>query len=176
MFEAPASEVLGAMITPAFLISASGTLVLSTGNRLGRIVDRVRALTDVAEQMAAEQPTPGVSMDEKRNLITTQLTQLAIRIQLLARVISMLYLAIGLLVATSLAIGFDSFFRWKFSVIPICSGLAGGCMLFYSSMLLVREARLAVTSTLHEMSYVRSIVARHAPRPLREERVIDARP
>jgi len=34
-----------AMITPAVLISASGTLVLSTGNRLGRIVDRVRVLT-----------------------------------------------------------------------------------------------------------------------------------
>ena len=49
-------------------------------------------------------------------------------------------------------------------------------MMFYSSLLLVRETRLAVTSTLHEMSYVRSIVARHAPRPAREERAIDARP
>jgi hypothetical protein len=31
-----ASDVLGAMITPAVLISASGTLVLSTSNRLTR--------------------------------------------------------------------------------------------------------------------------------------------
>jgi len=37
-------EVLGAMITPAVLISASGVLVLSTSNRVGRTVDRVRAL------------------------------------------------------------------------------------------------------------------------------------
>ncbi|HYU33146.1 MAG TPA: DUF2721 domain-containing protein [Thermoanaerobaculia bacterium] len=31
------------MIAPAVLISASGTLVLSTSNRLTRVVDRVRA-------------------------------------------------------------------------------------------------------------------------------------
>jgi hypothetical protein len=30
------------MITPALLISASGTLSLSTANRLGRVVDRIR--------------------------------------------------------------------------------------------------------------------------------------
>jgi hypothetical protein len=33
-----ALEVLTAMITPAVLISASGTLVLSTSNRLTRVV------------------------------------------------------------------------------------------------------------------------------------------
>lgn len=33
------------MITPALLISACGTLVLSTSNRLSRVVDRVRVLT-----------------------------------------------------------------------------------------------------------------------------------
>ena len=34
-----AGEILGAMITPALLISASGTLSLSTANRLGRVVE-----------------------------------------------------------------------------------------------------------------------------------------
>jgi len=37
--------VLTAMITPALLISASGTFVLSTSNRLSRVIDRVRRLT-----------------------------------------------------------------------------------------------------------------------------------
>ncbi len=163
MFEAPANEVLGAMITPAVLISASGTLVLSTGNRLGRIVDRVRVLTAEAEKMAGEQPTPGVDIEEKRTLITTQLTQLATRIQLMVKTITLLYVAIGLLVATSIAIGIDAFFRWKFSLLPVGSGLGGGCMLFWASVLLVKEARLAVKSTIFEMDYVRRIVARHAP-------------
>ena len=39
-------EVLTAMITPAVLISASGTMILSTSTRLGRVVDRVRSLSD----------------------------------------------------------------------------------------------------------------------------------
>ena len=37
--------VLTAMITPAVLISASGTMILSTSTRLIRIVDRVRELS-----------------------------------------------------------------------------------------------------------------------------------
>ena len=82
MFDSHANEVLGAMITPAVLISASGTLVLSTGNRLGRVVDRVRALTEEAEKMATEPTARGIDQDEKRNLIITQITQLATRIQL----------------------------------------------------------------------------------------------
>ena len=37
-------EFLTAMVTPTLLISATGSLVLSTSTRLGRVVDRVRQL------------------------------------------------------------------------------------------------------------------------------------
>ena len=37
-------EFLTAMVTPTLLISATGSLVLSTSTRLGRVVDRVREL------------------------------------------------------------------------------------------------------------------------------------
>jgi len=37
-------QILAAMITPAVLISACGTLVFSTSSRVSRVVDRVRAL------------------------------------------------------------------------------------------------------------------------------------
>lgn len=40
------------MITPAVLISACAALILSTSTRLGRVVDRVRALSDRFEEMA----------------------------------------------------------------------------------------------------------------------------
>jgi len=113
--------------------------------------------------MAAAPPTPGVDMDEKRLLITTQLTQLTVRIHLMAKTITLLYVAIGLLVGTSIAIGIDAFFNWQFSAVPVLSGLGGGCMLFWGSVLLVREARLAVAATVYEMNYVRRIVAKHTP-------------
>jgi hypothetical protein len=45
------TEVLGAMITPAVLISAAGTLVLSTSQRLSRVVDRIRVLAAEAERL-----------------------------------------------------------------------------------------------------------------------------
>jgi hypothetical protein len=47
-----ATAVLTAMITPAVLISACGSMILSTSSRLGRVVDRVRALSDRLEDMS----------------------------------------------------------------------------------------------------------------------------
>ena len=46
--EAPqnALAILTAMITPAVLISACGALIFSTSTRLGRVVDRVRMLSE----------------------------------------------------------------------------------------------------------------------------------
>src|SRR2546430_11431213 len=44
--------VLTAMITPAVLISASGTMILSTSSRLGRVVDRVRSLSDRLQDLS----------------------------------------------------------------------------------------------------------------------------
>ena len=47
--EAPqnALAVLTAMITPAVLISACGALIFSTSTRLGRVIDRVRTLSQI---------------------------------------------------------------------------------------------------------------------------------
>src|SRR5262252_5485580 len=41
--------LLSAMITPAVLISACGTLILSTSTRLARIMDRVRELGTISK-------------------------------------------------------------------------------------------------------------------------------
>jgi hypothetical protein len=46
--------VLTAMITPAVLISACGSMILSTSSRLGRVVDRVRSLSDKLDELAGD--------------------------------------------------------------------------------------------------------------------------
>lgn len=153
-----ASEVLGAMITPAVLISASGTLVLSTSNRLTRVVDRVRALAAEAERMRKEEAT--VEAEARRELIASQLPVLASRALLLRSALGVLYAAIGLLVATSIAVGISAAVGWTYGWVPVISGLAGASALFWGSLLLVREARLAVGSTLQEMEFLRKEVAR----------------
>ena len=47
-------SLLSAMITPAVLISACGTLIFSTSTRLARIVDRVRQLSQSFEHLYTE--------------------------------------------------------------------------------------------------------------------------
>jgi hypothetical protein len=151
-----ASEVLGAMITPAVLISASGTLVLSTSNRLTRVVDRVRALASEAEQMRKE----GTSAEARRQLIASQLPVLSKRALLLRSALGALYAAIGFLVATSIAVGITAALQWAYGWVPVITGLAGASALLWGSLLLVREARLAVGSTLQEMEFLGREVAR----------------
>ena len=158
----PAAAVLGAMITPAVLISASGTLSLATSNRLGRVVDRVRALGDQAATLPDDAATSGEV--ELRHLIADQLTSLAVRIRLLQKSLTILYVAIGLLVGTSLTIGLAEATRLGLQWLPLTLGLGGAGALFLASMLLVQEARLAVRSSLDEISYVRRVADRKAGR------------
>ena len=47
-----ALAVLTALITPAVLISACGALIFSTSTRMGRVVDRVRSLSERFEELA----------------------------------------------------------------------------------------------------------------------------
>ncbi len=150
------AEVLSAMITPAVLISATGTLVLSTSNRLSRVIDRVRALTAEAEnlQNAAFQVRAG-----KRELIADQIVRLSERLLVLRSAMTALYAAIGLLVMTSIAIGVVALFQWRYGWITVVLGLAGACSLLYGSLLLVREARLAANAILSELAYARQVIS-----------------
>jgi hypothetical protein len=156
----PANEILGAMITPALLISAAGTMVLSTSNRLGRVVDRVRILADMAEALHRADGMEPDETEAKKRLIFDQLSKLTLRIRHLMPAITTLYTAIGLLVASSISVGVVALLRADFAWLPVALGLLGAVALLYASLLLIREARLAVDSTLHEMTYVRRVVAR----------------
>jgi hypothetical protein len=151
-----AGEVLGAMITPAVLISASGTLVLSTSNRLSRVVDRVRVLA--AEAELAKTPQGAPISPRRAALIASQLNQLARRVVLLRSALTTLYIAIGLLVATSIGIAFVVLLVWPSSLFAVIPGIAGVGALLYGSLLLLREGRLAIVSTLEEMAYAREAV------------------
>jgi hypothetical protein len=157
---ASATDVLAAMITPALLISASGTLVLSTSNRLSRVVDRVRVLTRDAETM--EQQKKEERLEEKRFLIANQLTSLTKRALLLRTALAALYSAIGLLVATSVSVGVLTMLGLRWVLPPTLLAITGSCALLWGSVLLVREGQLAIGSTLEEMNYVRNIIHRPA--------------
>ncbi len=159
-----ALTVLTAMITPAVLISACGSMILSTSVRLGRVVDRVRSLSDRLEELAA--PGDGLSepLKERQVVIFEQLDKLTSRARLLQRSMVSFYLSLGMFVATSVAIGIVAIAaNSRYNVIPVTIGIIGAVFLFYGSMLLIFEARLAL-STIHlEMDFIWRQSTRVAP-------------
>lgn len=158
--------VLTAMITPAVLISASGTMILSTSTRLGRVVDRVRSLSDRLQELSNEE-VPGEFAEEKRAMFYNQLD--TSRSRLLQRALTTFYVAVGVFVATSVAIGVVSFSGSRFSWVPVAMGLIGAFFLFYGSMLLIFEARLALSTTHAEMDFIWRTTKRVMPKELAEQ-------
>lgn len=149
----PAIAVLTAMITPAVLILASGTLLASTSSRLGRVVDRVRTLSELFEQLEGGQTA---SATDHRAHIFNQLDKLTSRARLLQWSMTTLYLAVSSFVATSVAIGLLAFITvGKFSThVPVLLSLGGMAFLFAGSILLIVEARLAIYAVHQEMDFL----------------------
>ena len=99
-----ARTVLTAMITPAVLISACGSMILSTSSRLGRVVDRVRALSEKLKEISRSDQQTELTR-ERQSAIFQQLDKLTSRARLLQRCMVTFYLSLGDSVATSVAIG-----------------------------------------------------------------------
>jgi len=137
-----AVTVLTSMITPAVLISACGTLILSTSNRLSRVNDRVRHLADELEKLAA--PQSGVRMLEaRRDASFQQLRLLMRRARLLQRALNMLYIGVCTFVASSIAIGLHGLIHVGLAWLPVAFGLCGAGLLFVVGTLLIVETSVA---------------------------------
>ena len=167
-----AVAVLTAMITPAVLISACGALILSTSTRLGRVVDRVRMLIERFEETMKAQEEEGVEMfEERRSFLFNQLDKLTTRTRLLQRSMRVFYLALGVFVGTSVAIGLVAAVgRPSYAWVPVVLGLAGACGLFYGSVLLIHESRIAQESLNAEMDFIWKLGRTLAPPELRQTR------
>lgn len=163
-----AVAVLTAMITPAVLISACGSMILSTSSRLGRVVDRVRALSDKLEELAGKHSE---ETKERQGVIFAQLDKLTSRARILQRSMVAFYLATGFFVATSVAIGVVAVIQSspRYNLVPIIVGLLGACFLFYGSMLLIFEARLALSTIHAEMDFIWRQTTRVAPADVVEQ-------
>jgi Protein of unknown function (DUF2721) len=162
-----AIAVLTAMITPAVLISACGSMILSTSARLGRVVDRVRALSDRLEEMAQD-PDVDPNWRERQVVIFEQLDKLTSRARILQRSMVTFYLGLGMFVATSVAIGIVAIAS-RYTLLPVIFGLSGASFLFYGSMLLIFEARLALSTVHLEMDFIWRQTKRVAPAEIVEQ-------
>lgn len=129
--------IISAMITPAILILASGNLVSSTLTRLGRIVDRARALGDHLAK----------NHDGMGGLASAELADILLlyrrRSAFVARALSAYYAAIGFFIVTSLTIALDNFAQWLVPWLAVVLTVIGVLLLLLGTLALVVETNLA---------------------------------
>ena len=104
-------------------------------------------------------------MKERQAVIFAQLDKLTSRARILQRSMVAFYLATGMFVATSVAIGVVAVIPSspRYNLVPVIVGLLGACFLFYGSMLLIFEARLALSTIHAEMDFIWSQTTKVAP-------------
>jgi hypothetical protein len=160
-------SVLTAMITPAVLISACAGLILSTSVRLGRVVDRVRALSERFEDMVRRRPEDVPLYEDRLEMTFVQLDWLTSRARHLQRAMTTFYLSLGVFVATSVAIGITAAAGGRYAIVPMIFGMFGVGLLFFGTILLGFEATLALRSIHAEMDLLWKLGRHHAPEELR---------
>jgi hypothetical protein len=110
------------------------------------------------------------SSNERKAVIFDQLDKLTSRARILQRSMVAFYLGLGMFVATSVAIGVVALAdKPRYTIVPVIFGIAGACFLFYGSMLLIFEARLALSTIHAEMDYVWRQTKRVAPAEIVEQ-------
>lgn len=156
-------EFLTAMITPALLISATGSLVLSTSTRLGRVVDRVRELERrLGELIYAEDKKELPLYNERVATIVDLLDKVTSRSRILQRAMGAFYYGLGFFILTSVTIavvGIFNVLRWM----PVPMGIVGIVFLFYGSILMLRETRMATATVNAEMDFTWRLARTVAP-------------
>jgi hypothetical protein len=159
-------EFLTAMVTPALLISATGSLVLSTSTRLGRVIDRVRDLERRLGELIYVEERDDVPLYDKRvEVIVDLLDKVTSRSRILQKAMGAFYYGLGSFILTSVLIAFAAFLpHYRFlQLLPIGIGIAGIMCLFYGSLLMLRETRMATATVNAEMDFTWELARKVAP-------------
>ena len=159
-------EFLTAMVTPTLLISATGSLVLSTSTRLGRVVDRTRELEVRLSELITVKDKETIPLYDKRlETIVHLLDKVTSRARILQRAMGAFYYGLCLFILTSVTIAGAAFFttyRWM----PIPIGIIGIIFLFYGSILMLRETWMATATINAEMDFTWTLAKTVAPREI----------
>lgn len=132
--------ILTAMLAPALLMAATGSLLVSANARLARVVDRLRSLIQEWKHDATDMA--------RRD---TQIARHRRRAALVLRACQMLYAGLGSFVGTSLALAIDALAGFRLGVVPTVLAILGVGFLLGASLLLGVEVSLSVRSFDEEL-------------------------
>jgi hypothetical protein len=155
----PAPEnytALSAMITPALFMTASGSLIISTSNRMSRIADRIRELNEQADDLS--RGGSGLDLPAERLVhVADQLERLVWRGDRIRLALTLLYQAMAMFVGTSLTMAIDSLIGNYFAALPTSLAIGGVTLLLVSCVQLTREARTSLRTNRLEVEFYRSL-------------------
>lgn len=155
------------MITPAVLILASGQLILTTSQRLSRVIERVRKVSaefmDIAKLSQSGTNEAKTAEANSKTILYSLLIKSVKRSRLLTRALRVFYLSLGVFVATSLAIGIIALTHVRFAWIPTVLGMIGAILLLIGSSILIVESRLTYSVIADELNFVIQTASTNAP-------------
>jgi hypothetical protein len=143
-------DTVAAMIAPALFLTATGSLLISTSNRIARIVDRIRALVTLCESDRLRQLD---FSDLRREHAIDELRHLHWRSNRIAVAVTALYMAFGAFVMTSMMIAIDSLAGHHLAAMPVVFAVGGVGLLLVACVNLVLEARGSLKGNDREVRY-----------------------
>lgn len=150
---------LSAMITPALFMTANGSLIISTSNRMSRIVDRIRLLNDQADRL--DRGTTDLDYPVERTAhVLEQLRDLEWRSDRVRIALTMLYIGFSSFVGTSLVLALDMLLGSRLRELPTLLAVVGVASMLVATVNLTREARRALRSNHQEVRFFRDLQAR----------------
>jgi hypothetical protein len=145
--------ILTAIAAPAVLTNASSLLLLGTGNRIGRVVDRTRVVVSTMANLVSGTP--------EYEMYSHQLGRLAVRSKLLMRAMRILYISLASFAASALvavvgsslvAFGQSSIAEVT-AIVGMVIGTIGVGGLMAGCALMVRETQFAMENLTEESEF-----------------------
>lgn len=133
------------IVTIAILISACGSLIISTSGRLIRVTDICRGLCEKAKTETNE---------TELEQIFYQLEKIGPRIKLLESALTLFYVSISSFTLTTLFLSVDQVIPKDLNVLTLGTGIFGVLIMPVASILLVAERQFTMKSIWQEIDYV----------------------
>lgn len=151
-----AYSTLSAMITPALFMTATGSLIISTSNRMSRVVDRIRQLNLEGDDL--ERGTKPVDfVDDRLEHVAVQLDRMVQRSDLIRLTLTLLYLAMAMYVGTSLTLALNALAGGRLIIVPTTLAILGVGLMLAACVQLIREAHIALRNNRLEILFYRKL-------------------
>ncbi len=143
---------LTTLITPAIVLLACANLISGCHIRLARVMDRVRSLAQMAEDIRLGKCTDHPA--ERRLEIRAEFDIYERRGRMILVALSLLYGTVGLFVATSIAVAVDFLLGSPVVFLPMILAIVGISLFLGASLLMLLENRLAFQTMQREIQFV----------------------